>query len=288
MKDGEVENKLDMGKAFMRTNMLTKALGCFEELLDNEETAQEALFYLGVIYYRKHEYERAVDHFKKLLEIRTDSIHIYNNLAVSLEECDRSREALLVYNAGLEVSPTSSLLLANRGVLRCRTGDYEGALRDLSRARRKRPAVVFLLFYLALTLTRLGRNREAMGAFEEALELEPDNAVILNNAGYVALELGLIEEARHYLSRVVRLSTRTTPAYLNLARLYALKGIPEMSALMARKAYGDRDEKSSTFLISLADSLAASGRDADAGYLRALAAQLSDKSRSPALEEAEH
>lgn len=288
MKNDEVENKLDMGKAFMRTNMLTKAIACFEELLDNEETAQEALFYLGVIYHKKKDYERAVEHFKKLLEIRTDSIHIYNNLGVSLEKSGRSREAILVYTTGLEVSPSSSLLLANRGILRYRSGDYSGALKDLSRARRKRPGVAFLVFYLALTLLRLGRIQEAMATFEEALEIEPDNTAILNNAGYVALKLGLFDVARRHLSRVVYLSAHSRQAYLNLAGLYAFKGNPEMSALMVRKAYGDRNEKSSRFLLSLAESLASSGREEDAGYIRALAAQLSDGNQRPVAEEAEH
>lgn len=279
-----------MGKAFLRTNMLEKARECFETVLDNGERAHEVQFYLGVIAFRKKEYESAAEHFKKLLEIRTDSVHAYSNLGLSLEKLGRTKEAMLVYNAGLEMSPSSSLLLANRGVFRCKTGDWQGAVRDLSKALKKRPGVGFLLFYLSLALIKLGRPADAKERLEEALDSEPRHPAILNNLGYVSMVLDSFHAARRFLTMAARISDTPDAAFGNLAELYARRGDPEMCILMARKAFPGDDVKAGEHIENLAEDLAHAGRHTEAGYLLRQAAELKaqetsqpgqEKERSP-------
>jgi len=263
----KLENSIDMGKAFFRTNMLDKAAACFEEALENQESPHEALFYLGVISFRKGEYQKAVEMFKKLLEIRTDSIHTYNNLALSLEKCNRMKEAMLVYNTGLEITPASSLLLANRGVLKYKSHDFEGAVQDLSRAVKKRPGILFLYFYLANACAKTDRLAEARDYLEEALSLLPDNVTVLNNLGYLSMELGFYDEARDYLKRAVRNAGGLSSPYVNLARLYAHSGRLEMSVLMISKAFPGDQSKISLHLHKLSNLLSGSGKEEEARYL---------------------
>lgn len=270
-----------MGKAFLRTNMLEKARECFEAVVGDEGRAHEAHFYLGVIAFRKREYETAADHFKKLLEIRTESVHAYNNLALSLEKLGRVKEAMLVYDTGLGVSPSSSLLLANRGVLRTKTGDWQGAVRDLSKALRKRPEVGFLLFYLSLALLKLGRFVEAKERLEEALDSEPHDPVILNNLGYLCMKMDSLVEAQRFLSMAARTSPKPETAFRNLAELYARRGNLEMCILMARKAYPADAMKAGEHIERLAGNLARAGRNAEAAYLLRQAAEFKALYPSP-------
>jgi tetratricopeptide (TPR) repeat protein len=263
----ELENRIGMGKAFLKTNMLDKAHDCFMEAMDDEDIAHEALFYLGVTCFKMGEYEKAVDYFKKLLEIRADSIHIYNNLALSLEKCHREKEALLVYDTGLEITPSSSLLLANRGVMKYKTEDYEGAVKDISKALKRRPGIAFLHFYLGLSLIKIGRLNDAKESLEEALAHSPDDETILNNLGYLSLKLGSYDQARKYLSRAIRTSSGLKSSYLNLAWLYTERGKLEMSLLMLRKAFPDNVLKIRNHLSRLSEFLARGGRGEEARYL---------------------
>jgi tetratricopeptide (TPR) repeat protein len=270
------ENIIAMGKAFLRTNMLEKASDCFEEALDDEEVSHEALFYLGVISFKQQDYKKSVEMFKKLLEVRTDSVFTFNNLALSLEKCDRTKEAMLVYDAGLELTPASGLLMANRGVLKYKTGDYEGAVRDLSRALKKKPGIAFLYFYLGLALVKTERLTEARDYLEEALALAPGDVTILNNLGYLTLRSGLYSEARAYLKKAVRHAGGFRPSYLNLARLYTESGQLEMSLLMLHKAFPDDTTKISDHIEKLSAFLTNLGREEEARYLEQRALDLAN------------
>ena len=275
----DADNTIEMGKAFLRTDMFDEAFGCFEKALGHEERTHEALFYLGVTSYKKRNYQDAVDYFKKLLEIRTDSIHIYNNLALSLEKCNRLKEAKLVYNTGLEMSPTSSLLLANRGVLKYKNEEYEGAVRDLTKALKKRPGILFLHFYLALSLIKTDRYAEAKERLEEALAMAPDDAIMLNNLGYLWLKLVFLNQARRYLVKAIRQSSGSSASYVNLAWLYTERGKLEMSLLMLRKAYPDDVIKIRAHLSKLSALLLRSGRGEEARYLAQRANDISNGDR---------
>lgn len=270
----KLENSITMGKAFLRTNMLEKASSCFGEALENKESLDVALFYLGVVSFKQAEYHKAVKMFKKLLEIRTNSIHAYNNLGLSLEQCNRRKEAMLVYNTGLEITPTSSLLLANRGILKYKMNDYEGSVQDLSKALKKRPGITFLYFYLANSCVKTDRLKEARDYLEEALNLQPDDVTVLNNLGYVSLELGFHDEARDYLKRAVRISGGKRSLYISLARLYAHRGKLEMCVLMVAKAFPGDHSKTGHHLEELSDFLAGCGREEEASYLNKRAADI--------------
>jgi tetratricopeptide (TPR) repeat protein len=282
--EGVVAQKIDMGKAFLRTNMLEKAEECFETIVDDGERAHEAHFYLGVIAFKKKEFEKAAEHFKRLLEIRTDSVHAYNNLALSLEKLGRAKEAMLVYNTGLEMSPSSSLLLANRGVLRCKTADWEGAVRDLSKALKRRPGVRFLLFYLSLAFAKLGRLPEAKDRLLEALDGGSEDPAILTNLGYICMELGCPDDARRYLSAAVRSSSSPAAAFQGLAALHARRGDLDMAFLMARKASAGDDAKTAHLLERIAADLVHEGRKPEAEYLLGYADELTRTTAQPGQE----
>lgn len=276
----EASNKIDMGKAFFKTNMLDQAIECFEEALQNEEQAPDALFYLGVISFKKREYEKAVSRFKKLLEIRTDSINIYNNLAISLEKCNLCKEAMLVYNTGLKITPSSKLLLGNRGVLKYKTGDYEGAMRDLRKSIKRKTGDLFLYHYLSLSLIKTARLDDAKEILEEALSIAPTDTTILNNLGYLCIRLGFKEDAKRYLKEAIRNSGGFVSSYINLAWLYAENGKLEMTLLMLRKAFPRDDSKVIGHISRLADFLTNLGREEEAAYLTKRTIEIADRNQN--------
>ena len=57
-----------------------------------------------------------------------------------------------------------------------------------------------------VTLASLGRYHEALQAFEDALGLDPDDITALNNIAILLSKMGRDSEAMEYLSRVRRLS----------------------------------------------------------------------------------
>jgi tetratricopeptide (TPR) repeat protein len=65
---------------------------------------------------------------------------------------------------------------------------------------------------------------EALGSFRRALELAPDNPVVLNNLGNALFKLNRHDEARNAYQEAIRVRPDYLKAYANLALLYQLTG----------------------------------------------------------------
>ncbi|MFB9718547.1 tetratricopeptide repeat protein [Planobispora longispora] len=87
-------------------------------------------------------------------------------------EAERFAAAAEAFEAALERAPDLGAAWANRGTLRYRTGDLEGAAADLSRAIEIEEGAE-LYFNRAMVLRALGRERAARTDLRRALDLAP-------------------------------------------------------------------------------------------------------------------
>lgn len=94
----------------------------------------------------------------------------------------------------------------------------------------------------ALALTRLGRGKEALRAYEEALRMRPTEPQLLNNLAWFLLEPGEgvepdLERARSLAERAVEHAQEPKPAYLDtLARALWEQGDRQRAVELQRQA----------------------------------------------------
>jgi tetratricopeptide (TPR) repeat protein len=75
---------------------------------------------------------------------------------------------------------------------------------------------------LGLALAHLGREKEAIAEFQEAIRLDPESAKARNNLGVALAALGRIEEAKASLAAAIRIAPEHAEARYNLGRIYLL------------------------------------------------------------------
>jgi Flp pilus assembly protein TadD len=118
------------------------------------------------------------------------------------------------------VHPT---LLSLTALKRMHAGDNQGALPLLLRAREMTPRHVDLLNALGECLTRLGRPREAVEAFDAALAIAPDARLHFGRA--MALEdLSALDAARAGFEQALALNPALSEALARLAMLAVQRG----------------------------------------------------------------
>lgn len=179
----------NLGEAHMAEGNYTRAL---RELLKAEQMNPNDPYVhndLGLTYLAKNKPEKAVEHFKKAIELNDEEYSAArNNLGsayVAMEQWDKAIECFEMV-AGDLLYMTPHYPLSNLGYVYYRRGDYHKAEQN----------------YL------------------EALEMKPDYPRALYGLGRVYLETGDIRKAIRQLERAVDNAPEAAPFYMELGRAY--------------------------------------------------------------------
>ncbi|MBL37426.1 MAG: hypothetical protein CMP07_03345 [Xanthomonadales bacterium] len=222
------------------------SLGRYREALDAHEnalslsdpedpaTVAEALDNIGLSLYSLGRFEAAERRFRRVLELRRESLpetadlaSAHNNLALALAGLDRREEAVEHYTTALEIRrrvlgdshPDTTFSLTNLATLLTQMGDYERAeamyLEALAQRRQAfetgHPAVASVIYQLGWLNSNRNRWTHAEQYHREALALRqsrmgpdhPSVGVSLNALAATLRKQGRFEEARALLEQAL-------------------------------------------------------------------------------------
>lgn len=129
------------------------------------------------------------------LELSTVSASLY-------AEGEFYEQALTLYDAYLAVRPNAEFALLARADVLLRDDKLDDAIDAFRGVVKMFPDSANALNALGYTLAdRTRKYREAERLIDRALELEPDNAAIIDSKGWVLFKRGKLQEAREYLQR---------------------------------------------------------------------------------------
>ncbi len=125
--------------------------------------------------------DRVVEHeqdMRRLIEIDPENAHAYNALGYTLaDKTDRLTEALELIEKALALLPGDPFILDSLGWVHYRRGDLDLALEYLQLAMDQRPDAE-IAAHLGEVLWQLGDREQAIAAWQDARENDPDNPVL--------------------------------------------------------------------------------------------------------------
>jgi len=133
---------------------------------------------------------------------------------VALGDILRSRkrfaEAVAAYDGAIARTPDPRArdwhLFYSRGVALERSGSWPRAEADLKRALELQPEQPLVLNYLGYSWIDKGENlQDALGMVKLAVQLRPDDGYIVDSLGWAYFRLGDYDQASHYLERAIEL-----------------------------------------------------------------------------------
>jgi tetratricopeptide (TPR) repeat protein len=157
-----------------------------------------------------------------------------------LTNAGRLEQAMDIYNQALAELPGNADLRYARALLAERMDDLELLESDLKLLIERDPDNALALNALGYTLAdRTDRYTEALQYINQALELSPDDAAIIDSMGWVQYRLGNLEAAEQHLRRALELR----------------QGDPEIAAHLGEVlwAQGHRDEARAVWQTALAE-----------------------------------
>ena len=137
---------------------------------------------------------------------------IHTRLGGAYLYAQRFEDALQAFNLAYAIAETrgvefdNSYIRRNRGIARLMTGDADGALSDLEIAARDMSDDISTQLNLGRAYDRLGRQAEAVVAYQNVTRLEPEWAGGWINLSAAFLEMGMNEQAIDQARRAVELT----------------------------------------------------------------------------------
>ena len=316
----------DYMEALANLGGVLSRLGRYEESVDAYDRALKLapqltplLLNLGIAHHRAGQFLKAVDTFQRVLKKDPAALQALQLLGISLVELGRDAEALPHLQRAALISPRDPAVLYSMGLASLRLGrpdsdhvisklvessngvpashllkgqvllsqfEYERAVAELETAASLSADLPRLQYSLGLALLKLGRNKEAIAAFEKEIARTPRDFSTLYYLAYLNEADGNLDAAMERLSVALRLDPKSHEGNALLGKILVKQNKPAAAVGPLEFAVkGDPDDPDKRY--TLARVYQQLGRSEDAArefseVQRLKAAQLkNDRARTP-------
>jgi tetratricopeptide (TPR) repeat protein len=171
---------------------------------------------LGAALADKGQYNEALAHYHKALEINPYYPNAYANLGFVLVKQGKIEEGITQFFKALQIKPNDYETLSNLGVALLKQKRYAEAGNYLSNALKINPHFAKAHSNLGVVRRRQNRFQESIDHLRFALKLDPDYAEAYNNLGVTLASQGRYEEAIKQFSAALEINPGYAKARQNL------------------------------------------------------------------------
>jgi tetratricopeptide (TPR) repeat protein len=163
-----------------------------------------AFYILGDIYRRQGLRDRALDAFQRSAEYDPTFGLVYNNWGALFAELGQTQQAVETLQKGLDSNPWDAMIYRNLGSLFAWQNSMDQAIELFKRCLAIDPDNVGAYHYLGNALAAKASYEEAIGVYEKALDLQPQNPALYWDCAVSLLKLGRNKESLEYIQNGLR------------------------------------------------------------------------------------
>jgi tetratricopeptide (TPR) repeat protein len=242
------------------------ALEQLESMVRDHPTNPQANFLLATVAYEKQDTAKAIDYFRKTLQLNPDFEQAYYSLTTVLLETDQDQAAAELLVTAREKYPQSFVASYFSAVAASRLEDHAAAVEHYTAAeviaKSTAPNRLDHVFYFQMgaQLERAQRFEEAAATFKQCLGLKSDFAPALNYLGYMWADQGVqLEEARKLIQQAVDLEPENAAYLDSLAWVLFKLDQPHLALTYMERALQHQEEPDATLFDHLGDIQQAAG-----------------------------
>ena len=164
---------------------------------------------------REQEYEKAIEHYTKAIELKPDLANAYNNRSIIYGQKGDVDVAIQDYTKTIELNPQEANAYYNRGIAYDQKGDVDAAIQDYTKTIELNPEETTAYLNRGIAYSEKGDIDAAIQDLNKAIELNPQYTEAYNNRGVAYRQKGDIDAAIQDLNKVIELNPQHANAYLN-------------------------------------------------------------------------
>jgi tetratricopeptide (TPR) repeat protein len=157
----------ELGMSFFLLHEFDRAVTHFQRVLELDARQDKAVFMLGILDVLKNDYSAAKGHFEGALALQPANPHYLLHYGVLLMQMNQPEDALASMRKAEQIDGSNPLTHFNLGRLYRQMGKLPDAERELRASVRDRPALARAYYQLATVYRLEGRSVEAAKALEQ-------------------------------------------------------------------------------------------------------------------------
>ncbi len=254
LRPRDLETLNNLGNAYAGSGQADKAIAQYQAMSALNPKMSEPYYNMGNIELGRKAFQKAIDYYREAILRKSDDAFSFNNLGAGHEGLKQYDRAASAYGKASSLRPDIPLFGRNAGFALLRLRQQVEAIPYLERAikdpkdkasalalaeiyqRAKKPKEALRImealkdeltdngpfwFNLGVMRNLDGNSAGAEAAYRKAMEINPNDADVLNNLGLVLFRKGDYPEATTMFQRLVGMKPESISAKLNLAACYA-------------------------------------------------------------------
>ncbi|HYW65902.1 MAG TPA: tetratricopeptide repeat protein, partial [Candidatus Dormibacteraeota bacterium] len=221
-------NYLSFGFVVFERDYFEQAEVFFRQAFKDDPNSAEALYGLGSACLRQQKTNEARECFQQALQLRASNPgtapNCWNNLGILAAREGNFDLAIEHFRRALQIDPEHSIALRNLGSAYRQKKDWAQAKNALERAIALNPDDPETNYSLGMVYAQQNDTDHAYDYLQKALAFRPGYPEALNNLGILYLRTRRPEEGKRSFEESIRVAPTYDQAYLNLARVYAIEG----------------------------------------------------------------
>ncbi|MBI5969279.1 MAG: tetratricopeptide repeat protein [Deltaproteobacteria bacterium] len=168
-------------------------------------------FNLGVSSYQQREISKAIQAYKKVIELEPNYVEAYNNLGIIYQEIGDFAKALEAYQKSIAINPRYEKGHNNLGILLYLMDRHEESMAAFQKALAINSQNLESHINLGILFKKRGQMEKAIECYQKALVINPLYGEAHYNIGLLYEQLENSELAIGHYQRFIQLSSKTYP-----------------------------------------------------------------------------
>jgi len=187
---------------------------------------------LGIAYDDKEEYDKAIEAYKKAVEINPQREEAYNNMGIAHKNKKEYDKAIEAYKKAVEINPQKDeAYYNNMGNAYGDKKEYDKAIEAYEKAVEINPQREEAYYNMGNSYRNKKEYDKAIEAYKKAVEINPQKDEAYNSMGNAYYSLGQLDEVIKALSLALHINPNNSLAYTNLFELQLTQNQPFDQAL---------------------------------------------------------
>jgi tetratricopeptide (TPR) repeat protein len=221
-----------------------EAISALQNIIRNDPNAIYAYYYIGEAYRFKNDPNLAVQSYSLALEKNADFGPAYVGLARARLMTEPNANVLPLLDEAIRFDPNFGEAYLERGKVKIRDNDIQGAINDLGDANTHLPDSPLVFHYLAEARLKEGELELALGAAQRAYQLDVTMLESYLLLGQVQAALGNNDEAIKALQVYIKYQSDDIPASMLFGKLlFAIGEYDQTIQMMNRIINLDRTRR---------------------------------------------